>query len=299
VLRSHVHTLSGEPEEALRLASLALDVARAGADAALEARASFQLGLEQFNQGDFTRALATFATLRAYRLRAPEDQRYGLARSMDTAALAYMARAHAEQGDFETALAELAEAERLAAVLDGAFDWQFVCFAAGNVHSLRGDDRAAIDWLERAREYCLKGGFKMMASFATVSLGAAQVRAGATEQGLDDLRRGIAELEAMSIHVQLPHALIALGDSLLRAGDVNGAAAAASRALEMARRNSTHSSAGRALLLLGLCGLRGAALVPPERAREYLREGRELAGRLGMAPLVAQCDAALAVPAVC
>ena len=112
VLRSHVFTLTGQPDPALAAGTTALEVARAGADAALEARASFQVGLENFNQGNFTAALAAFATLRAYRLRAPEDTRYGLARAMDTAALAYSARAHAEQGDFDTALTELAEAER-------------------------------------------------------------------------------------------------------------------------------------------------------------------------------------------
>lgn len=297
VLRSHVHTLSGQSEEALRVGALALEIARKGNNQALEARASFQLGLEQFNRGEFTAALATFAILRAYRQHMPDDTRYGLARAMDTAALAYMARAHAEQGDFETALIELTEAERLATVLDSAFDWQFVCFAAGNVHSQRGDNAAAMRWLERARDYCLKGNVPLLASFATVSLGAAQVNAGATEQGLNDVRRGIAEMEAMKVSVQMPSALLALGEALLRTGDVAGAAVVVERALEMARQNMTQASEARSLLLLGLCGLRGAQDMSLSDARAYLTEGLGIAQQLGMAPLVAQCRDALAAAA--
>ena len=127
-------------------------------------------------------------------------------------------------------------------------------------------------------------------------LGAAQVRAGAVELGLGDLRRGIAELEAMRVEVQLPAALIALADALLGTRDVSGAAEAAGRALPLARRNAARAAESRALLLLGLCGQRGAAGVSVAQARDYLTAGLALAEHLGMAPMAARFRDALAAP---
>lgn len=292
VLRSHVHTLTGQSDEALRTGALALEVARAGADAALEARASFQVGLEHFNRFEFRAALAAFVNVRAYRERLPQDMRFGLARAMDTATLAYMARAHAELGDTDIALVELAEAERLATTLAGAFDWQFVCFAAGRVYDVRGEHAQAIRWFERARDHCLQGDFKMMASFATVSLGRAQVAAGAVEQGLCNLREGIGEMETMGVSVQMPSALVAMGEALLRSGDVAGAVRIGERALQLTRDYKQHGTMARALLLCGLCAQQNLKDQSAE-TEAFLNEGLVLAERLGMAPLVTQIRVAL------
>lgn len=92
--------------------------------------------------------------------------------------------------------------------------------------------------------------------------------------------------------------MIALGESLLQIGDVAGAGVVAERALAAARRTAAKSSLGRCLLLLGLCGLRGAPNITPARARAYLAESLSLAKKLGMAPLAARCREALAEPAV-
>jgi class 3 adenylate cyclase/predicted ATPase len=150
----------------------------------------------------------------------------------------------------ERAEAGLTLSQRLSHVYSLAFALTW----AAVLHSLRRGFAAAQGRAEAAIEIAREYGLSQWFANATICRGFAMVGLGQKEEGIAQLRVGLADLNPTGSHVQEPQWLGFIAEAHLRAGQFNDALSALDRATEAA------AATGECHYQAELCRLRGAVL---------------------------------------
>lgn len=157
----------------------------------------------------------------------------------------------------------------------------------GRLRAVQGDLSSAIETLEGTLPLCEEGSdLAMYFSRTASSLGLAYVLSDRVREGLALLERTAARVAAIGF--AYGHALVVgmLGEGLLAAGDVDGAARRAEEAVEVARRHAQRGWEAWALQLQGHTALARSA---HDAAAIRFAEAIALAEERGMRPLLAHC----------
>ncbi|HSG65935.1 MAG TPA: tetratricopeptide repeat protein, partial [Gammaproteobacteria bacterium] len=132
--------------------------------------------------------------------------------------------------------------------------------------------------LDEAIDIARENQFPYTLARATAMLGLVKTRTRRVEEGLADIREGIASLRAIGGRTTLPMMLVWLADGSLSANDPKSARTALHDALEIVAETGEHSHLSEIHRLLGRAELADNA---PEAALAYFREAYELAEAQG------------------
>ena len=270
--------------DALRAAEHAMKVATTVADHDLQVVANLYVGQVCWTSGDY-QAAARHLRANVEALQGDLSRRLlGLAGPPSIISRSWLARSLAELGEFAEGITIASDGLRIAEQLTSVFALVHLCSNSGTVHLLRGDLDAAIPLLERALALAREH-IPLSVTTGAAYLGYAYARRGRLPEALALLTEAVerAPSEALTIR----H----LGEGHLLAGRRDEAVRLALSALEVSRRGARGGEAWT----LHLLGVIAASALPAEAATTEARfhEAAELAGTLGMRPLVAHCHLGL------
>ena len=270
---------------ALSAAEHAMNIATTVADPDLRVVANLYLGQVCSTSGDY-QAAARHLRANVEALQGDLSRRLlGFAGPPSIISRSWLARSLAELGEFAEGVTIARDGLRIAEQLTSVFALVHVCSSSGTVHLLRGDLDAAIPLLERALALAREH-IPLSVTGGVAYLGYAYARRGRLPEALALLTEAVerAPSEALTIR----H----LGEGHLLAGRRDEAMRLALSALEVSRRQGARGGEAWTLHLLGVIA---ASALPAEAATAAARfhEAAELAGTLGMRPLVAHCHLGL------
>jgi class 3 adenylate cyclase/tetratricopeptide (TPR) repeat protein len=282
------------PHRAVECGERAYTLAEGIGDLGLKVSSTFMLGEALYSLGDFRRSAMMF-NRNIDTLRGRGHQRFGMAGFPAALSGGMLAICLAELGQFEEAASTAEQAVRLADDVNQPFTLGHVYSGGGLAYLLDGDLPRAIALLTRAVEVARTWSFSLQFANATARLGYAQVLAGALSVGLPLLEEAASKAAALASGGTglYERASIAawLSDAYLRTGRAGEALDAAERAYEMADRGEQRAKCAHALHMLGEAH---AGCAHAGQAEAYYQRALELAGELGMRPLVAHCHLGLA-----
>jgi tetratricopeptide (TPR) repeat protein len=205
----------------------------------------------------------------------------------------YLARYLAELGDLPGAAEHATAGMKVAESAGSPFALATGYFGVASVELRRGDYTAAMPTLERALEICRSQHVHNWAPAIGASLGYALANAGRPSEGLTLAERATRRADRMQIGASYSLWLTYLADAHLRLGQLGEAQRAAEAALERARKHGEQGHEAWALFLLASVAARAGAS-GADAVEKIFEHAIELAGALGMRPLLAYCHAGLA-----
>jgi tetratricopeptide (TPR) repeat protein len=283
---------TGRLAEARTLSLRARPLAETLGDPGLQAHANINLGLVAFFSGDYRLAerhfrenvgLLTFELAR---------QRFGHALFPAVNSRVLLARTLANLGAFDEGIEHGQVAMALAEEVGHPYSLTIACWGLGEVYAIQGDVAGAVSMLGRglslARELTLRFATPLLAS----TLGVVYAQFGRVADGLPLLRDAQADVEAIGLSIYEALILLRLAEALGRAGQVDEARDAVTRALILARHRTERGHEAEALRLLGELAI-GTGSAVGGNAEVHFRTALALADELGMRPLMAHCHLGL------
>lgn len=286
---NHVFWLMGKQDAAFAMGEKALALANTLHDEEREARSKFHLGLSHLAWCDFRRTIAIMRETVSYCREAALSGPLG---SLVSMALGYLARAHAELGEFEEAAAAAAESVQAAEAEGRPISTIIAYFSAGYAYDRRGGYDEAIPLLERGLELCRTSEARVMTPIAAGFLGAAYTSVGRIGEAISLLKEAVQAATGIKLMLYQPMRFAALGRAYLEAGQIVDAKRCATNAEALALEQREPAAHVEALLLLGDIAARLGPL-DIEQAREHYRLALRTAQELEMRPLLAHCHRSL------
>lgn len=279
-------------DQALAAAQRALRLTGAVGDEVLHAQAHQSRGHVFQAQGDYCRAIESFAQTAAAFDGARCHERGGEVYLPAVNARARLAVCHAELGRFaagqdigEAGLRIAETAEHRASLLIALWGFGLLCLRQGDVSR-------ALALLERAVHLC--EGADILASFprAAAALGEAYTLIGRVTDAVALLTRALAQTMATTMRLFEGFCCLALGEAQMLAGRPEEALLLARRALACARQYAERGHEAHAMHLLGRLA---AQAQPPDvpQAIVHYQQALALAEELDMRPLQAHCHRGL------
>jgi DNA-binding SARP family transcriptional activator len=290
--RANALWFAGDNRAALAWGLRAIPLAEAVGDAETLIHANLNLGLICNAVGDFRQAAAQFS--RAAELTGGKMQRERLGRTLYPAvnARAELGRALADLGRFDAATAAIEEALGIAVSLQHSTTLLVARFDGGHVLLCRGDFDDAVPLLDACFDDLQAAGHSGFASGAAGMLGYARAMTGDPGDGVTLIRESIAHA-AQGRRTREALFTTYLGEALLLAGQRDEASNVAARALTMSVERGERGTEARARYVRGLVAAKSGEGGGSAAQRDF-RDALALAEELGMRPLVALCDLALA-----
>ncbi len=285
--RAHYFWSVGEPRAGLEAGQRALSIAVQLDSLPLKAAASYFLGQLHHARGDYVAAIEILEKVVAWLPDELAFDRLGMAAPPSVFARTWLAFSRAETGAFAEALAQGAEALRIAEVLDHPYGLYHGHMAVGAVHALQGDVVLAMPALELALRIAKESSMLGMGRPTVAHLGSAYGLIGRVEAARAILEDGLLVVNALNAFSPLNEC--ALAQAYLLGGQIVEAEQAAARALELAQRQEQRGNEARAMWVLGEIATRSA----PAEAEGRYRSALALAEELRMRPLVAHCHLGL------
>ena len=213
-----------------------VDRAEALADPLFECEAACALGVTQVDLGTFEAALKQFDKVASWRERQPDWQRKAFA-GQDPAVTSdcYAARALWALGYPDRAMVRIARARALAHRHSPTETQVIATYFAAHLHQLRGEARTAQEHAESAMGIADDYGWSVWLALSRIIRGWARVEQGAPDEGIDELRRGLAAYEGTGARLWRAQSLGWLAQALARAGRHDEGMDAAVDALNLAR----------------------------------------------------------------
>jgi class 3 adenylate cyclase/tetratricopeptide (TPR) repeat protein len=280
--------IKGDNLTAADLGERALAIARGLDDFPLRIEAQFYLAVVDVTLGRLHEAVDLLQD--AVNIIAGDWMRYGTPAISSVMTRAYLGVSLAALGRFEEAAAHADDGVRLAEEADHSYSRTGAYFGAGSVYLNRGDLERAVPLLSRGLELCRTWNFGIYLPALACSLSLACAASGRVGDALrlaDELTHG-----GGGPWVDRPFVLVRVAEAYLLAGRTADALSLAGRALELARARHEAITEASGLRLLGEIAV---ATDPSgvERASLAYRQALDLAGRLGLRPLVAHCHLGL------
>ncbi len=285
--------LRGDSLRALDCAERGLAITQQLDDLALRVESQLRLGQVYQALGDYRRAAGM---LRSSVGAVPRDlvhERFGLPVTFVVGARSWLARAHAELGDFADAGASVTEALEIAAQTALPIDSVVAAHAIGMVEIRRGEPAGAIAPVERALELCRVWNIAVWLGPVASVLGIALTETGDVDRGLALLVRAVEHQATMRRAMGHAATLGRLAEAYLAAGRVGDARATALRALATVRAHQEHGDEAWILRSLGDIALSNDR-ADVEEAITWFRDALSRATELGMKPLVGRAHLGLA-----
>jgi class 3 adenylate cyclase/tetratricopeptide (TPR) repeat protein len=281
----------GDPRRAEEVGQRALSIACARGDFALEVVANFFLGQGYFNVGDYVRASEHCRRNVTVLEGEHAFERCGLTGLPSVLSRIWLAWSLAERGEFGEAMQYAKEALSVAETAGQAYSVAAACLSIGQVELVRGAVEQAIPALERSADLCQSSKLQVILTTTTAALSLTRALQGHVNEALAVLEE--SETHAPEIRIfNTSTATTALGAVYLLAGKIDEAGETAVRAAERAAKHGFRGSQARVSYLLGEICAR-CDLPDGQQAEEHYRQAINLAGKLGMRPLVAQCHLGL------
>jgi tetratricopeptide (TPR) repeat protein len=206
----------------------------------------------------------------------------------------YLARALAERGSFSEAHEQGRDAIRLAEEFDHPFSRCWACLGLAQVKNVQGEWLAASELLERASDECRRWKIGVQTPLVNALLGHVTAQSGRVPEGVKLLEQAVGEYASTGLEHFLSIGIVQLGQAYLLEGRTDLAGESAVRALLLAGRRGERGFEAWALHLQGEIAARrhgpGADI-----AIAHLRKAMAQASDLGMKPLIAHCNLALAM----
>lgn len=276
----------GDYEQAASSGRRALELARGGGDAALEAEASFYLGMVHFSLAEYGRSLELFR--KNLRFASADAQGHaGFVLHSATARL-FSVLCHAEQGGFADGVELGEQAVRIAEAANQVFFIVVSLMAIGELNLAKGEFRESIAALERAHRLCETSDVPFGLPWVSGALGYAYALSGRCDEGIAMLEQALAHAAAVGLAVRDALYLARWSEACLASGRLDEALALSERALALARERGERGVEAFALRISGDIAAHEEALDLGNAERRY-RQSLELAESLGMRPLVARC----------
>jgi class 3 adenylate cyclase/tetratricopeptide (TPR) repeat protein len=278
-----------QSDKSIDCAERALGIARDLGDPELEAGVTFLLGQNHYGLGNYTRAIDLLVQNVAALEAAQLDVTYhvGPAR-LSVTARCFLARTLAEIGEFRQAVTRAEEAITLSESDNEAFGLAHGFFALGVTYLRQGNLARAIALLERGFGVASARTVSFLEPLIGSHLGYAQALSGHIQEGLSLLEQAYREGKRTGRTGVVIWVQQMLAEVHLECGREANAAATAQDALDTSRRTGRRGGEARVLRILGDIAASGAA--PDfDKAERFYRDALDLAGELGIRPLVAHC----------
>ena len=290
---TNIHSLLGDPDEALMTGTRALEIAGRLGDLRLRIPTTTYLEQAHYLRGEYERVVA----LASDNLAAlPGDciyEHFGMLAPASVYDRVWRIMSLAELGRFAEAAEDEAEAFRLAEQTPHLYAIGLVHLAAGRRRFLEGDWAKAHSRTEHEIAVVRTGNFVLQLPPTVASLAWALARLGESGEALNQLREGEQLLERQSatgIVIRRGLAYHALGRASLLIGRLDEARRLGDRALESSPRQP--GFAAHALHLLGDIATHPDRFDAETGEAQY-RKALALAEPRGMRPLVAHCHLGL------
>ena len=276
-----IHLIRGELKTAHELASQLLAIGQAQQDIAVLLNAHSALGFVLFVMGEFLAAQTHFERVSA--LYQPALHRSAVVYSgMDPAvqALCYQSRALGALGYPERAANQLQAAFNLAREISHPFSLGLVLVLGAAGHVARREGELALELAEDGYRLTTERGFQGLLTLVLFYRGAALVLQGKAEEGIHQMREGLA---AMGMILSRPYLLGLLADGCGRLGQVEEGLGLITEALDLANQTGEHSSEANLHRLKGELllkqGAEGTESKIQEQAEACFRRAIEVARR--------------------
>lgn len=140
-------------------------------------------------------------------------------------------------GQPDHALQLMNEALELARELAEPHGRAHTLYVAAIIHLLRRDDRLAQEHAEAAIAVSTEHGLSIYRAFGTIARGSALVQQGSLDEGIEQIRQGLAVYDTTGAKLARPHFLALLIDALGKAQQTDEALRVADEALELSSRS--------------------------------------------------------------
>jgi tetratricopeptide (TPR) repeat protein len=292
---ANYYQVMGDYGEAIRCGERALEIATGEDDLATQVIARSYLSLALQTVGDYRRAIM-FARANLNTLgEAREQEWFGMALLPSVYTRTSLARALAEVGEFEEALAVAKHGISLAEAVNHSYSLMFALLGLGLVQLRRGHADVSIELLDQSLQLCRAIESPSMAALVGSFLGSAYVHAGRPGEALTVLREAAERGEAVGLgHDTLPRGvgLASLAEAHVAFGRVVEAADVGRLAHDIFTRMKARGYAAWALHLLANVAA-GAESTTYDAAALY-QQALSTAIDLGMQPLAGHCYLGLA-----
>jgi tetratricopeptide (TPR) repeat protein len=279
----------GEYDQAIDYGRRSLETADRRGDMGARVTGLYYMGASRLARGDFPGALECFQEIIG-RLEGPRaTERFGLSGLPYSGACALAAECRGELGDTTRALELVRRGEEVADAADHLYSKVVLAIARSRVR-LRQHPADVIGPLEAAVATCREKKFAGQTMRALTALGQAYGLVGRPAEGIPLAQEAIELQEAAGAFVDRAQWTRVLAGLYLRAGEVAEAETTGERALDFARR---HGERGNEAWIRWVLGRVMMAREERDAARRHFEAARDLAGELGMRPLVAHCHLGL------
>ncbi len=145
-------------------------------------------------------------------------------------------------GKPDQALNRIQEALTLARELSEPHGLAHAFYFAAVLHHLRREARQAQEYAEEAIAVSSEHGLVMYQAYATITRGAALIEQGLQDEGIEQMRQGLAARQATGAELSRPHFLALLADALGKAGQPEQGLRVLEDARAVAESNGENSS---------------------------------------------------------
>jgi predicted ATPase len=229
-----VYYLRGELRKAYELAELLLRRVQSAQDPTLLPYAHLALGDTSFSMGEFLVAREHLElAISLYDRERPME----IGHDTGVSCLSYMALTLWTLGYPDQALKKGHEAVALAQALSHPLSLAFAEGVVGYLHQYRREARAAQETAERLIALSAEHGFPHWMAQATVTRGWAVAEEEHNQEGIAQIREGLAAFRAIGNGALLPHALSLLAEACRKAGRLDDGLSALTEALSAANEH--------------------------------------------------------------
>jgi class 3 adenylate cyclase/predicted ATPase len=211
----------------------------------------------------------------------PEHHRRAAVQDPGVMCLCYSAWGQWELGHPDDALARIGRVQQLARTLDHKFSLGEAFGFAANVHRYRGEHAQALACAEQAIAICDEGGFAVWLAHAHVMHGWLQCERGLHDEGVAEMREGLALWARSGAVVTRPLYLTLLAEGLARGGDLAQGLARLDEAMGIVQAHGERYYEAEVRRLIAELTLRRDGPLQPA-ARRAAEQGLQAAHALAM-----------------